>query len=82
MTAAKRRRSLGVDWYLPNRKRPFTSTTVATSDLLSDLAGAGLTFNEARRAVLWDADAHVVLDAFIAAGHGPALMTDLKVSTR
>lgn len=71
------RRSLGVDWHLPGRKRPFATTTKATSDLVVLLAGDGHTVDSAHAAVNYDPDARAVLEALSAAGHGDRPLAEL-----
>lgn len=63
-------RSLGVDWHLPHQKRPFASTTQATSDLIRFLAGGGLTVAEARDVILFDEEGRAVLARLADEGYG------------
>lgn len=76
MARSKRTPSLGVDWHLPARRgdgyarRPFATTTVASSDLIRLLADDGLTWAEVADAILFDPDAKHVATTFVDAGHG------------
>jgi len=76
---SKASRTLGVQWVLPGKKRPFTHTTVATSDLIAIFAEEGFTFAGARNAINYDHDALAVLDRFVAEGYGNHLMSDVGV---
>lgn len=73
----KRQRNLGVDWFIPGSKRSFMSTTQATSDTICLFAEDGMTVSQARKAILWDDDAHAVLDHFIAKGFGNTQLDQL-----
>lgn len=78
MATKKRVVSLGVDWHLPCPKRgfkarPFTSTTVASSNLINLLAADGLTWAEVSAAINYDDEAKAVADRFITEGHGDTL---------
>jgi hypothetical protein len=64
-----RRLDLGVDWVLPGRKRPFASTTQATSDLIVFLAEDGATFGEVLQAINFDAEASAVVRYFCDHGY-------------
>lgn len=59
---SRARRSLGVEWTLPGRKRPFATTTQATSDLIVALAEEGGTVCEVRDRIHFDPEAVAVLD--------------------
>ena len=76
-----RRRSgdLGVQWYLPGRKRPFASTTVATGALIVLFAEQGFTFAQAHEQINYDAEAKAVLARFVDEGYGDTAMTELGV---
>jgi hypothetical protein len=82
-----RRDGLGVDWYLPARgwaptamkadfrARPFASTTVASSDLITLLARDGMTWRQIAEKILYDPDAKAIAVRFVEEGYGdvPAL---------
>ncbi|MFS0885107.1 hypothetical protein [Aeromicrobium sp. 179-A 4D2 NHS] len=73
--AKTRTPSLGVDWHLPSKKfgfqrRPFTSTTKASSDLIVLLAARGLTWSQLSEQILWDPEAKAVADRFVTEGYG------------
>lgn len=70
---------LGTQWYLPGKKRPFGTSTRATSDLVGLLAEDGLTFQEAYDAILYDDEAKALVQRFIDAGYGDTKMADLGV---
>lgn len=78
MSAGKRGRG-GVHWTVPERKTPIAYSTQATSDLIALLAEDGHTFASAREEIRWDTDAHAVLDAYIARGHGDKAMAEFGV---
>lgn len=65
-----KRASLGVEWFLPGRKRPFASTTPASSLLITVLAGEGLTWAGVHDRILYDAEARAVARQMIDAGYG------------
>lgn len=67
---------LGTDWFLPGQKRRFATTTVATSELTSVLAGDGLTFRQGVAAINYDDDAKRVLQHFVDAGYGDTKMSE------
>jgi hypothetical protein len=71
--------NLGVLWFLPGRKRPIGTTTVATSNLIGLLAEDGLTFAEAHAEIRFDQDATDILQVYIDHGYGDARMSDLGV---
>ena len=68
-----------VQWHVPRKVRPIAYSTVATSDLIADLARDWLTFSEARAVVLYDTEAQAVLDAYIELGFGDAIMRNMGV---
>ena len=72
-----KRTSLGVDIHLPGRKRPFTSITKASSDLIVLVAEKGLTVADSIAHIHFDDDAKDVLRAFDDAGHGQTKLADL-----
>ena len=77
---ASRGKSLGVDWTLPGKKRPFATSTVADSLGIVLCAERGLTVREARVALIYaSTEQSAVLDGFEAAGYGDTTLTDLQV---
>lgn len=76
--ADRRRRSLGVDYRVPGRKRPVASSTKATSDFLALVheEHPAATVSELREIItdetkyIIEPDAVAVLDAHIKAGYG------------
>ena len=76
----KPRRSGGdVQWHLPGSRRPFATSTAATSYLIVAHAAEGRTVSEARRMIAYDPEAAAVLDGYIAAGYADHRLTDLGV---
>lgn len=54
-----------VYWYLPNRKKPFAYSTVATRDLIEAILEETHDLEEARRRINYDEDAKRILTAYI-----------------
>ena len=73
------RKGPAVAWYTPGRKRPIAYSTQATSNLIGYLADDGFTFNRAREEILYDTEAHAVLDAYIERGYGDTHMKEIGV---
>lgn len=76
---SKRMSSGDVAWHLPGKRRPFATTTTATSDLVALLASTGATAQQARDQIRYDPDAARVLDYYIAHGYGTVTLTDIGV---
>ena len=79
-TKRTRRVDLGVDWYLPGKKRRFTTTTAASSYLIETLA-PGRTWAQVAEAILFDDEAKGVAEAFVAAGLGDEPAADFLGGT-
>lgn len=67
---------LGVLWYLPGKKRPFASTTQATSYLIEVLAEDDWTWDRIAKSVPYDPDARAVAERFVVEGYGDRLARD------
>lgn len=61
-----------VTWVLPGRKRPFSSSTKATSDLLKIYAEDGSTWRQILAKINYDIDAAAIATHYIAKGYGDA----------
>lgn len=70
-------RSLGVDWFLPGKKRRFATSTQATSLLIVLAAGEDRTVTQAREWINYDDEARDILRAFEDAGYGDTLLRTL-----
>jgi|GEM_PF-498333 len=70
-------KSLGVDWFMPGKKRPFATSTRATSDLIVLLGEDGHTVQSAHDAILYDPEGKAILAAFIAEGYVNTPLIDL-----
>jgi 8-oxo-dGTP pyrophosphatase MutT (NUDIX family)/2'-5' RNA ligase/mRNA-degrading endonuclease RelE of RelBE toxin-antitoxin system len=70
-------KSLGVDWFMPGKKRPFATSTRATSDLIVALGEDGHTVQSAHDAILYDPEGKAILAAFIAEGYVNTPLIDL-----
>ena len=68
---------IDVLWYLPNKKKPFTGSTKATSDYIELLAREYNTVKECREAVVFDTEAETILQKYIDAGYGDRNLYDL-----
>lgn len=75
--ATRKNSGLGVHWTLPQKKRPFTTTTVATNDLIVLLAEDGHTVNSAYNAINYDDEAKAVLKKFIENGYAETRLDTL-----
>lgn len=60
---------LGVDWYLPGKKRRFATTTKSTSDII-ELLGETRTIAEIKRDLLYDSEGTAVLQRLCDEGYG------------
>ena len=60
-------------WLLPNKKKPFAYSTVATKDLIVTLAEEYETIQEVYNAVCYDSEARQILAEYIARGYGANL---------
>lgn len=69
--------SLGVDWFLPGKKRRFATSTVATSLLIVIASDEGCTVTQAREWINYDDEARGILRAFEAAGYGDTRLDNL-----
>lgn len=78
--SSSRSRSLGVDWFLPNRdgtgfqRRRFATTPLATSRSMALIADEGLTFAEAAEKYRHLPEELELLQVFIDAGHADTPM--------
>lgn len=70
------KKGLGVEWYLPNEKRKFAESTVATSDLITVLSEEYLTTLDVYHAINYDDDAKGIVKHFIENGYGNFLLKD------
>lgn len=70
MSRRERKGELGVEWFLPGKKRRFADTTPATSNLLRVLSEDGSTWAEVLAAIHFDPDAKFVAQTFVNAGLG------------
>lgn len=77
MARRKRAYSLGVDWYLPNKKRHFATSTMATRDLIQAYGEDGFTVAGTHAAILYDREGKEILQAYIDAGYGDRLLADV-----
>jgi hypothetical protein len=69
--------SLGVDWFLPGKKRRFATSTKATSDLIELIADDGYTVSNGILAINYDEEARDILRAFETAGYGGHKLMDV-----
>lgn len=60
----------GVEWFLPEAKRPFAYSTKATSDLIEALAQYHMSVRESRKRIIFDYEARAILQYVIDAGYG------------
>lgn len=67
-----KRKHSDVSWCLPGRKRPFTYTTIATSDLITVLASQtkNKTPKEILSLITYDPEAKAVMQGYIDKGYG------------
>lgn len=66
-----------VEWFLPNTKRRFAYSTVATSDLIELLSEEFLTVNDVYQNINYDEEAKNILMHFIENGYSNFVMYDL-----
>lgn len=69
--------SLGVDWFLPGKKRRFATSTMATSTLIVLAASEGHTVTSAREWINYDDEAREILRHFEEAGYGDTRLDTL-----
>lgn len=74
---SKRSVSLGVDWFLPGRKRRFATSTQATSLLIVLASEEGRTVTEARAWINYDDEAREILRQFEEAGYADTRLDTL-----
>lgn len=65
-----------VYWTLPHQKKYFTSTTIATDDLIIALSEDNMTVKDVYNAINYDEDAKEVLKGFIDSGYENFIMKD------
>lgn len=70
------KKELGVRWYLPNEKRKFAESTVATNDLITVLSEEYLTILDVYHAINYDDEAKEIIKYFIENGYGNFLLKD------
>lgn len=66
-----------VEWFLPNTKRRFAYSTVATSDLIELLSEEFLTVSDVYQNINYDEEATNIVMHFIEKGYGNFVMYDL-----
>ena len=66
----------GVCWCLPNTKKAFAYSTVATSDLITVLSEKFLTVQDVYNAINYDNEAKEILNYFIQNGYRNYLLRD------
>lgn len=64
----KKNRNLGVEWYLPHRKRPFAYSTKATSDLIKVLYEDVGSVEGVLKLINYDEDAKAILREYLKHG--------------
>jgi hypothetical protein len=70
MSRKRKNNDLGIQWYLPNSKRPFASTPLSDSDWVEACADDGLTWSQVRDATNYPStELMVVMNRFIDAGY-------------
>lgn len=69
--------SLGVDWFLPGKKRRFATSTMATSLLIVLASEEGRTVTQAREWINYDDEARDILRVFEDAGYGDTRLDTL-----
>lgn len=70
------KKGLEVEWYLPNEKRKFAESTIATSDLITVLSEEYLTALDVYHAINYDDEAKGIVKHFIENGYGNFLLRD------
>ena len=67
---AKVKRKGDVSWTAPNKKKPITYSTVATSNLIGLLSKDHETISDVYNAITYDVEAKEVLQKYIDLGYG------------
>ncbi len=70
-------KGLDVNWYLPHLKNCFTTSTVATSDLIVVLSEQYLTTKDIYKAINYDPEAKEIVKHYIDNGYGNFLLRDM-----
>ena len=65
-----------VSWYLPNERKAFAYSTIATSDLITTLSEEYSTVQDVYNAINYDYEAKEILNYFIQNGYGNYLLRD------
>lgn len=65
-----------VYWTLPHQKKPFTSSTIATDNLIISLSEDNMTVRDVYNSINYDEDAKEVLRGFIDSGYENFIMKD------
>ena len=68
-----------VSWYLPNTKKAFAYSTVATSDLIKVLSRRYITTLDVYHAINYDDKAKGIVKHFIENGYGNYLLILIRV---
>lgn len=71
-----KKQHLGVEWFLPQQKRPFASSTVASSNLISLLGENGSTFQEVLTTINYDDEAKTIVEYFCNNGFANKKVSD------
>lgn len=68
----KKRINLGVQWYLPSKKKPFATSTTATKDLVDILSHEDKTrtIEDVYNLINYDLEAKDILKTYIDKGYG------------
>lgn len=66
-----------VEWFLPNKKRRFAYSTIATSDSIVLLSEMFITVNDVYQNLNYNEDAKKIVKHFIDNGYGDFVMYDL-----
>lgn len=67
---AKTKRKGDIHWTVPNKKKPITYSTVATSNLIGLLSQEYETIQDVYNAVVYDVEAKEILQKYIDLGYG------------
>lgn len=65
-----------VNWYFPDKKRPFAKSTISTSELITVLSEKYLTTKDVYYAINYDNEAKEIVKKFIDNGYGNFLLRD------
>ena len=65
-----------VSWHLPNEKKAFAYSTIATSDLITTLSEEYSTVQDVYSVINYDNEAKEILKYFIKNGYGNYLLRD------